>query len=131
MATDIDPIIGNWYQYLQKGQIFLVVAIDQESGLIEIQHFDADLEEISFNNWYELNIETSEAPENWSGPLDVVELDDFGTEITETVASDWSEPLDAYNKSDSEKLTPDPENSADVEDENFLDEELVILEKEL
>jgi len=131
MATDIEPIIGNWYQYLEKGQIFLVVAIDQEANLVEVQHFDADLEEINLRNWYELNIEISEAPENWSGPLDVVELDDYGTEITETVASDWTEPLNAYNKPDAEKLTPDPENSTDDEDEDFPEEALMKFEKEI
>ena len=125
MATDIDPIIGNWYQHLEKGQIFLVVSMDLESEVLEVQHFDGDLEEIILSNWYELNIEISEAPENWSGPIDIAELDDFGTEITETVAADWSEPLEAYNKPDAEKLTPDPESLTDDQDECYPEEELM------
>ncbi|WP_455198264.1 DUF6763 family protein [Kaarinaea lacus] len=31
MSTEVDPIVGNWYQHLDKGQRFLVVAFDDAS----------------------------------------------------------------------------------------------------
>ena len=91
MATDIDPVPGNWYRHLDKGQEFCVVAVDDD-GLVEIQYFDGSLEAIDPEAWYELEIETAEEPENWSGALDVAEADDLGTEVTDTTEADWHAP---------------------------------------
>ena len=93
MPTEADPIIENWYQHLDKGQKFRVVALNEDEGLVEIQHFDGDVEEIDTDNWYELDIEPIEAPENWTGPIDIGETDDLGTGITDTTADDWDAPL--------------------------------------
>ena len=98
MLNELDPIIDQWYAHKDKGQQFYVTAIDEHDESVEIQHFDGDLEEISFEEWSELDIELSEEPENWSGALDVAEVDDYGTEITDTQASDWSEPGRDYRK---------------------------------
>ena len=98
MATELDPIVDNWYFHRDKGQRFYVVAVDEEEGTVEIQHFDSDLEEISLNAWYDMDIELSEAPENWSGAMDIVEQDDLGTEITDTKPEDWSEPLQDFRE---------------------------------
>lgn len=93
MPTEVDPIIGSWYQHLDKGQRFRVVAFDEDEGLVETQHFDGDLEEIPLDIWYQQDLETAEAPENWSGALDIGTKDDYGTEVTDTDISDWAEPL--------------------------------------
>ena len=77
MSTEADPILDNWYQHLDKGQKFRVVALSEDDGAVEIQYFDGDLEEIDADNWYELDIEPIEPPENWSGPIDVAETDDL------------------------------------------------------
>jgi hypothetical protein len=45
----IEPIVGDWYQ--SHGQLFEVVAIDDEDSVIEIQHADGDLEEIEVDDW--------------------------------------------------------------------------------
>ena len=97
MSTEVDPIVDNWYQHLDKGQRFLVLDVNEDDGLVEVQHFDGDLEEISLEEWYQLELGTAEAPENWSGPLDIGTKDDFGTEITDTDIREWSEPLQEIN----------------------------------
>ncbi len=61
-------------------------------GNVEIQYFDGDVEEIGLDGWYELDIEPIEAPENWTGPVDVAEVDDLGTQITDTTTEDWAAP---------------------------------------
>ena len=94
MTKGMDPIVDNWYLHLDKGQRFLVAACDNDAGLVELQHFDGDIEEISLADWYGLNIELSVEPENWTGALDISEVDDLGTEITETSKDDWAEPLE-------------------------------------
>lgn len=94
MNGEYEPIIGNWYRHLDKGQSFQVVAVDEETGTIELQHFDGDLEEVDRETWMTLPIQPIEEPENWSGAFDIGEVDDLGTEVTDTAAGDWSEPLD-------------------------------------
>jgi hypothetical protein len=99
MDSEIDPIVGYWYQHPDKGQTFRVVAVDERMGWVEIQHFDGDVEELDLDNWYRLELQPIEAPENWSGPLDVAEPDDLtGTEISDTPLEDWTEPLEEIVK---------------------------------
>ena len=40
MDNQIDPAVGNWYQHLDDGRLFQVVAVDDEEELVEFQHFD-------------------------------------------------------------------------------------------
>jgi len=96
MTTESDPIIGNWYCHLDKGQRFRVVAIDEKKETVEVQNFDGNLGEYEKEDWYQLEVEPCEAPENWSGPLDVGNVDDLGTNINETEDSDWNEPMDVF-----------------------------------
>lgn len=95
--TEADPIVENWYEHEDKGQCFQIVAIDQEKGVIAIQHFDGNVEEIELKEWYRLDINPCAEPENWSGALDIDEADDFGTEVTDTNRQDWNEPLQDIN----------------------------------
>ena len=102
MTTENDPIPDNWYFHKDKGQQFMVVNVDDKNELVEIQHFDGDLEEISFSNWYDMEIEIGAAPENWSGATDVGEVDDYGTNITDTTPEEWDEPLEEIRLPDVE-----------------------------
>jgi hypothetical protein len=36
-----------------------------------------------------------EEPENWTGPVDIAEVDDLGTQITDTTTDDWAAPQQA------------------------------------
>ena len=94
MRHELDPVVDQWYMHRDKGQRFVVIAVDENENMIEIQHFDGDIEEFSLDEWYDLNIELCEEPENWSGALDIGETDDLGTEVTDTTEDDWMEPLE-------------------------------------
>ena len=96
MPNELDPRIDQWYAHFDKGQRFYVTAIDEEQNTVEVQHFDGDIEELSLDEWRDLQIELSEEPENWSGALDIAEKDDLGTGVTDTKASDWTEPGKDY-----------------------------------
>lgn len=98
MPTEADPILRGWYRHLDKGQEFRVVAVDEGSGTVEVQDFDGDLEEISLEDWYTLNIEPIEPPESWSGPADVTETDDLGESVTDTQRQDWDEPSRQFRR---------------------------------
>ena len=43
--------IGQWYQHLDKDELFLVTGVDDESGTIELQYFGGDLDEIDLDSW--------------------------------------------------------------------------------
>jgi hypothetical protein len=118
MPTENDPIVDNWYSHLDKGQLFTVVDVSEDS--VDIQYFDGDLEEISLDAWYGMNIELSAEPENWSGAMDIAEKDDYGTEITDTGARDWSEPLQEHRQPGQEGA---PTNPADDWGEGNIEEE--------
>jgi hypothetical protein len=88
------PVVNNWYQHLDKGLQFEVVAIDEDKETVEIQYIDGDLDEIGLSEWNELEIALSDEPENFSGPYDIGEIDDYGTQITDTSKQDWDESFE-------------------------------------
>ncbi len=120
MVNELDPVVGNWYRHLDKGQYFTIVAVNDADETIEIQHFDGDVEELDLADWPAQEIEIAEAPEDWTGPVDDVEVDDLPYTETEMSDEDWAEPLAelrADNAQDSEE--PEP-----AEEESPMDEEL-------
>jgi hypothetical protein len=68
------PGIGEWYR-LSSGELLEVVAFDPADGTIEVQYFDGTVEEFDFDDWRSQRasgaIEEAEAPEDWSGSVDV------------------------------------------------------------
>lgn len=94
MPNELDPIVGEWYLHRDKGEMFRVVAVDTASDCIEIQSFDGDVEELDHGAWREMDIETAEAPEDWTGPLDDIEPDDLGLTETDMSPQDWRQPLE-------------------------------------
>jgi len=72
------PEIGAWYRI--RGESFEVVAVDEDDGTIEMQTFDGTVEEMDIEDWNSQHasgeIEAAEAPEDWSGSVDVDGEDD-------------------------------------------------------
>ena len=80
MATP-QPGIGDWYR-LNGGALFEVVALDDDDGTIEIQYFDGTVEEMDIEDWdtqwEDGALEAAQAPEDWSGSVDVEGVDEEG-----------------------------------------------------
>ncbi len=94
MANRLQPVVGNWYSHRDKGELFQVVALDDDAGTIEIQEFDGGLDEVDLDEWRALAVESAAQPEDWSGPVDDVEPDEFGyTDLPN--ASGAPDPLEA------------------------------------
>jgi hypothetical protein len=84
MGNRLPPIVGNWYAHRDKGALFQVVALDEDAGTVEIQEFDGGLDELDFDEWRALALDSAAQPEDWGGPLDDVEPDEFGyTDLTD------------------------------------------------
>lgn len=85
------PTIDSWYHHSEKAQRFLVTAIDEHSDTVEIQYFDGTLDEIDLVNWYAMDVELVEAPEDWTGPVDIDDLNSIDAEMSN---EDWDAPYD-------------------------------------
>jgi hypothetical protein len=92
MSYDMDPIVGNWYQHVDKGLDFEVVAVDEETTSVEIQYVDGSLDEITLDDWYEIDLEPAEPPEDWTGPLDAVDEEEDEPPELGVPDDDWDEP---------------------------------------
>ena len=130
MDKDLDPIVGNWYRHLDKGQMFKVVALDEIAALIELQHFDGDIEEVDLTTWRAMDLEIAAEPEDWSGSMDVVERDDLGYSETGMSGQDWRESLQE-TRSDQKEAWQDTDSEASKadRDQGQLAEELWEQEK--
>jgi hypothetical protein len=124
MKSHPKPEIGNWYNHLDKGQVFRVVNVDDQADLIEIQHFDGDLEELESAEWYAMDIEPAAQPEDWTGPIDDVETDDLGYSETAMKDAEWSENLEGAPKPPEAWQDETPEDESDEWAEGQTKEEL-------
>jgi hypothetical protein len=86
MDNEIEPTVGNWYQDLINGRVFQVVAMDEDEAQVELQHSDGDIEELSLDEWHSMDVESTEAPDDWIGPLDDVERDNLDFASTRSEA---------------------------------------------
>jgi len=80
MIGELDPIEGNWYHHLDKGQDFMVVDVNERESTVDIQYFDGDIEELEMEEWEDMDLEEIEPPEDWTGPLDDLESGNLGYE---------------------------------------------------
>lgn len=47
------------------------MAVDDQDCTAELQHFDGTIEELEFDSWFAMDIERAQAPEDWSGSVDI------------------------------------------------------------
>ena len=95
MSFQVQPTVGDWYQTVD-GQNFEVVAIDVDEATVEIQYFDGAIEELDFNSWSQMPLQTINPPEDWSGPMDMMR-EDFISDTGMTSQEEWKNPLDALD----------------------------------
>lgn len=80
--TSPSPVVGQWYRR-SDGSLFEVVAVDRDDGTIDVQHFDGTVEEIDLESWDDQDFEEVEAPEDWTGSVDM-EPEDYESEREST-----------------------------------------------
>lgn len=89
------PVIGDWYRSV-TGEIYEVVALDEDDGTVEIQYFDGSVEEYDLETWFEMVLEPVEPPEDWSGSLDI-EREDYGVDLDEPHSGDRHYSMSAFD----------------------------------
>ena len=96
--TSPSPVVGDWYRR-QGGALFEVVAIDRDDATVEVQHFDDTLEEFDLESWEEQEFEEAQAPEDWSGSVDVDAEDEADNNEVSSGAT-WTDPLTSLDRSE-------------------------------
>ncbi len=114
---DVDPIVNNWYQYVDSANSFAVIALDEPNNVVEIQHADGDVEEIPLEAWYDLNLEPIETPEDWNGPDGHLDREDADYD------EDDLEDEDSYDEDEDEEDDEWEEDEEDLEDEEEWEDE--------
>jgi hypothetical protein len=93
------PTIGQWYRG-PTGDLFEVVAIDNDDDTIEIQYFDGTLEEYDQDTWKLQGLIEADAPEDWTGSVDV-DQEDYDIEAETPQNAAWSAPSEFLDRSES------------------------------
>jgi hypothetical protein len=81
------PIVGDWYQG-RNGELFEVVAIDNDDHTIEVQFFDGTLEEFDDSDWISVSPQVAEAPEDWTGSVDM-DPENYDDDTAPSIAPAW------------------------------------------
>ena len=92
------PRVGQWYRRI-NGQLFEVVAVDEDDSTIELQFFDGTIDEVDLDMWSKLLIEKVAAPEDWSGSVDMDPEDFTGNEQGDIPAG-YHNPLEFLDERD-------------------------------
>jgi hypothetical protein len=82
--------VGHWYRRL-NGNLFEVVAVDEEQNTVELQHFDGTIEGVEIDIWQDIDLEPAQAPEDWSGSVDI-DCEDL-PEPESRPSTGWHNPL--------------------------------------
>ena len=99
MNGEVNPVVGNWYRRVDKDETFTVIGVDEEEGIIEIQHVNGEIEEIDTRLWSEMELELVDEPDEWRGTLNNVDDDDLEYEEDD----DWDESDDDEDRGDGKR----------------------------
>jgi hypothetical protein len=113
VSRDFDPNPGQWYEDLDREEVFKVVSVDPDEMLVRIQWPDREYEDLDLETWNELDLELTVEPEGWvdeAGDLDEEDEDDLEDE-------DWDE------EEDDEDDWDDDDEDYDDEDDEYRDRE--------
>lgn len=89
---NISPSVGCWYQELQQGAIFEVVAVDELTQTIETQLIDGEVSEYDADNWSELQLQEIEEPEDWRNAYELSKEDRLDPDAA-IRPEGWDSPL--------------------------------------
>lgn len=89
--TTLNPQVGNWYKDLEIGQLFEVVAIDDDT--IETQLLEGELCEYDLDSWQQLQLEAVEEPEDWRNAFELSDDDYRNWGDNAPPVENWTNPI--------------------------------------
>ena len=113
MSRDFDPVPGQWYEDLDREEVFKVVSLDPDDMLVRIQWLDGEFEDLDLEAWNELDLEQAQEPEGW-----VDEDEELDDEDEDDLDEDWD-----VEDEDDEDWDDEDEEDYDDEDDEYRDRE--------
>jgi hypothetical protein len=86
------PKVGGWYLRWDKDQVFQVTAYDERTHRALLEPSEGEATEIDKATWERLSLGFADPPEDWTGPLEMVDVVDFGRTDTSPVSEDVAGP---------------------------------------
>jgi hypothetical protein len=86
------PGIGTWYVRWDKSEIFQVTGYDEKSRKATIETYDGDVGEIDEVTWGGLSLGLADPAEDWTAPVEAVDVVDLGSSRGDSVSEDVAEP---------------------------------------
>src|SRR5262245_64023197 len=118
MASELEPIVGDWYNY--RGRVFTVIDVDEDEGIVEIQYVSGTVQQVDLNAWYDMDLEQSEEPEDWNSDVEdeanVIEHDDSPRD------SRWENEDDEEDEDEDDEEDEDDDWEDDEEEDEWEDE---------
>jgi hypothetical protein len=106
VSRDYDPKPGQWYEDLDREEIFKVVNVDEDEALVRIQWLDLEFQDLDLDAWAELDLELATEPEGWvdeDAALDEEDdLDDEDWDEEDEEDDDWDDEDEDYDDEDDE-----------------------------
>ena len=112
MSRDYDPEPGQWYEDLDREEIFKVVNVDPDEALVRIQWLDGEYQDLDIDAWNELDLELAEEPEGW--------VDEDGEDAE---AEDEDDDEDWDDEDEDEDDDWDDDEDLDEDDDEYRDRE--------
>lgn len=109
MSRDYDPEKGQWYEDLDREELFKVVSVDPDEILVRIQWLDGEIEDIDVDAWNELDLELATEPEGW--------VDDSEDDADEDEEDD-EDDLDDLDEDEDEDDDWDDDEDEDYDDDD-------------
>lgn len=116
MSHELDPKVGRWYRRLDDEQMFKVVDIDEDDGMIEIKTVDGEVEELDSTEWIVLDLEMAEAPEDYIDPDEATDVDE--PEEDEVVPDEDAKPKRGRVSRNPKDDWDDDEDEDDFDDDD-------------
>lgn len=86
------PRIGAWYLRWDRGEVFQVTEYNETTRKATIVSYDGVSAEVDEVAWDRLSLGVADPPEDWTGPLETVDVINLGTGQNDPVSEDVAEP---------------------------------------
>ena len=91
-AVSWPPRVGTFYLRWDKGEVFQVTGYDGKSHKALIQTYEGNADEIDEATWLKLSPGPADPPQDWTGPLETVDVVRFGSGPEDPISEDVAEP---------------------------------------
>lgn len=118
MATELDPIVGNWYLDTNNDTTFEVVSLDEDEGTVEIQLYEGEIEAIDIDDWYEMNIEEAAEPDDFAGAYDETDEEEEEEEEEDEFDEEDEDEDDDWDEDEDDDFDDEDDDDDDYDDRN-------------